>query len=182
MRARCTRIPVACSPPRACQHDPPSRALNAAHKPWWVTETGYHTVAQRDLPLYQPGVSEPAQGEVHAAASISDYFNAGISHTAVYEMVDERVDGNNATANYGLLHNDGSPKPRYTALKNLWGFSPIRGQCTRLRALAYSLRARRAPSGRRFSRSGMDASICALERCSDYDTRAKRDTPTRPSR
>jgi hypothetical protein len=97
-----------------------SSVLNGAHKPWWVTETGYYTAPHATVSVYQPGVSEAAQAK-YATRLYLDYFNAGIVHTSIYEIADEHVDQNNAEANYGLLHNDGSPKPAYTALKNLLG-------------------------------------------------------------
>ena len=95
-----------------------SSVLNAAHKPWWVTETGYYTAPRATTGVYQPGVSEAAQGK-YVPRLYLDYFNAGIVHTSVYEIIDEHVSQADAEANYGLLHNDGSPKPAYTAMKNM---------------------------------------------------------------
>jgi hypothetical protein len=63
-------------------------------------------------------VSDAAQGK-YVPRLYLDYFNAGISHTSVYEIVDERNDGTSAEMNYGLMNNDGSPKPAYTAMKNM---------------------------------------------------------------
>jgi hypothetical protein len=95
-----------------------SGVLNAAHKPWWVTETGYYTAPRATTGVYQPGVSEGAQGK-YVPRLYLDYFNAGIVHTSVYEIIDEHVSQADAEANYGLLRNDGSPKPAYTAMKNM---------------------------------------------------------------
>ena len=95
-----------------------SGVLNAAHKPWWVTETGYYTAPHATTGVYQPGVSEAAQGK-YVPRLYLDYFNAGIVHTSVYEIIDEHVSQADAEANYGLLRNDGSPKPAYTAMKNM---------------------------------------------------------------
>ncbi len=95
-----------------------SSVLNAAHKPWWVTETGYYTAPHATTGVYQPGVSEAAQGK-YVPRLYLDYFNAGIVHTSVYEIIDEHVSQADAEANYGLLRNDGSPKPAYTAMKNM---------------------------------------------------------------
>jgi len=115
-----------------------SSVLNAAHKPWWVTETGYYTSPNATVAVYQPGVSEAAQGK-YAGRIYLDYFRAGISHTSVYEIADEHVDLNNAEANYGLLHNDGTPKPAYTALKNLLGLLADPGGTYSAGSLAYTL-------------------------------------------
>jgi len=115
-----------------------SSVLNAANKPWWVTETGYYTSPNATVNVYQPGVSEAAQGK-YADRIYLDYFNAGIVHTSVYEIADEHVDLSNAEANYGLLHNDGSPKPAYTALKNLLGLLADPGSSYSAGALSVSL-------------------------------------------
>jgi hypothetical protein len=95
-----------------------SGVLNAAHKPWWVTETGYYTAPHATTGVYQPGISEGAQGK-YVPRLYLDYFNAGIVHTSVYEIIDEHVSQADAESNYGLLRNDGSPKPAYTAMKNM---------------------------------------------------------------
>jgi hypothetical protein len=92
--------------------------LNGARKPYWVTETGYYTAPRATVAVYQPGISEAAQAK-YAPRLYLDYFNAGIVHTSIYEIADEHVDQNNAEANYGLLHNDGSPKPAFNSIKNL---------------------------------------------------------------
>ncbi len=101
-------------------------ALNAAKKPWWVTETGYHTSPNARENLYQPGVSEMAQAK-YIPRLYLDYFAAGIPYTSVYELIDEHDDRTNAEANYGLLYYDGAPKPAYTALKNLLTLLADRG-------------------------------------------------------
>jgi hypothetical protein len=95
-----------------------SSVLNAAHKPWWVTETGYYTAPNATTGVYQPGVSEAAQGK-YAPRIYLDYFNHGIVHTSIYELIDEHMSTSDAESNYGLLRNDGTPKPAYTAVKNM---------------------------------------------------------------
>jgi len=112
--------------------------LNGAHKPWWVTETGYYTSTSATTNVYQPGVSEAAQAK-YALRLYLDYFNAGIVHTSIYEIADEHSDKSNAEMNYGLLHNDGSPKPAYTALKNMLTLLADPGTAYTPTALSYSL-------------------------------------------
>ena len=112
--------------------------LNAAKKPWWVTETGYHTAPDATENLYQPGVSELAQAK-YIGRIYLDYFAAGIPCTSVYELIDEHDDRSNAEANYGLLFNDGSTKPAYGALKNLLALLADRGATFTPGALDYSL-------------------------------------------
>ncbi|HEY0945866.1 MAG TPA: hypothetical protein VGD81_11390 [Opitutaceae bacterium] len=47
------------------------------------------------------------------------HFLAGFAVTTAYELVDEGVDPANQEHNFGLLKNDLSEKPAYTALKNM---------------------------------------------------------------
>jgi hypothetical protein len=113
-------------------------ALNAAKKPWWVTETGYHTSPNATENLYQPGVSEAAQAK-YIPRLYLDYFAAGVPYTSVYELIDEHDDRTNAEANYGLLYYDGTPKPAYTALRNLLTLLADRGPSFAPGSLSYSL-------------------------------------------
>jgi hypothetical protein len=113
--------------------------LNGAHKGWWVTETGYYTAPHATQNVYQPGVSEAAQAK-YAPRLYLDYFNAGISHTSIYELIDEHFTQSDAEANYGLLRNDGSPKPAYNAIKNLIGLLSDPGPAfTPTTSLSYTL-------------------------------------------
>jgi hypothetical protein len=100
--------------------------MNPAKKPWWVTETGYHTSPNATESLYQPGVSDIAQSK-YVPRLYLDYFAAGIPYTSVYELIDEHDDRTNAEANYGLLYYDGTPKPAYAALRNLLALLADRG-------------------------------------------------------
>jgi hypothetical protein len=101
-------------------------AINAAKKPWWVTETGSHTSPNATEALYQPGVSDIAQSK-YVPRLYLDYFAAGIPYTSVYELIDEHDDKTNAEANYGIMYYDGEPKPAYGALKNLLALLSDRG-------------------------------------------------------
>jgi hypothetical protein len=112
--------------------------LNGAHKGWWVTETGYYTAPNATQNVYQPGVSEAAQGK-YVPRLYLDYFNAGISHTSVYELIDEHSTQSDAEANYGMLRNDGSAKPAYTALKNMLGLLADPGAAFTPASLNYTL-------------------------------------------
>ena len=87
-------------------------------KPVMATETGYHTAVNFDGD-HQPA-SEAAQA-VYMPRLFLDYFNRGIARTFSYELVDEFPDPSReeAESNFGLLRNDLSPKPAFTALRNL---------------------------------------------------------------
>ena len=50
-----------------------------------------------------------------------EYFRKGIARAYSYEFIDEFEDKalTNREAHFGLLRRDGTPKPAYTAVKNL---------------------------------------------------------------
>jgi hypothetical protein len=114
-------------------------ALNGAHKGWWVTETGYYTAPNATQNVYQPGVTEAAQAK-YAPRLYLDFFAAGISHTSIYELIDEHSSQSDAEANYGILRNDGSQKPAYASIKNLIALLSDPGATfTPTNSLAYTL-------------------------------------------
>ena len=113
-------------------------AMEPANKPWWVTETGYHTSPNATEALYQPGVTDIAQSK-YVPRLYLDYFAAGIPYTSVYELIDEHDDRTNAEANYGIMYYDGEPKPAYGALKNLLALLSDRGAPVTPSPLGYSL-------------------------------------------
>lgn len=75
-----------------------------------ATETGYNTS--------KTGISERVHGK-YIPRLYLEYFRKGIIRTMNYELLDEWNDPDNPEANFGLLRNDLSPKPAYTAVKNL---------------------------------------------------------------
>ncbi len=81
-------------------------------KPMVATETGYNTSTA------SYGISKRMQGK-YMPRLFLEYFRLGIVRTFSYEFVDEANDPSNPEANFGLLHNDLTPKPTYTALQNL---------------------------------------------------------------
>ena len=97
---------------------------NAVWKPIVVTESGYHTALQSGggvIAGVQPAVSEAAQAK-YLPRHFALYFNAGIARTITYEFADEFKDeATNAEASFGIVRHDLTPKPAYTALKNLIG-------------------------------------------------------------
>lgn len=78
----------------------------------YVTETGYQT-AQDNLP--QGVVPEWVAG-TYAPRIILHFFKSGIKRTYFYELVDDPAQGQ---PGYGLLRHDLSPKPAFTAIRNL---------------------------------------------------------------
>ena len=81
-----------------------------APKPMACTETGYATDTN--------GTSEVAHGR-YIPRLFCEYFRLNIKRTYCYEFVDGFADPNNREARFGLIRRDLSPKPAYTALKNL---------------------------------------------------------------
>jgi hypothetical protein len=83
-------------------------------KPLAVTETGYHNCPT----CFGNGVSERASGKYYSRLWF-EYFNRGIVRTNAYELIDQGVSTSDREMNWGLLRNDGTPKPQFTATKNL---------------------------------------------------------------
>lgn len=121
-------------------------------KPLIATEVGYSTgSAASDRP-----VTEAVQGK-YIPRLFLESFNQGVPRTFSYELIDQKADPNNSENNYGLIRSDGTPKPAYTALKNLISLlndpqpattstaasttatTPITATTTALRALNYSI-------------------------------------------
>jgi hypothetical protein len=89
---------------------------NYGNKPFWVGETGYHTGgAGSDRPI-----SETKHGK-YMPRLLLEYFNRGAARSYVYELVDQGLPGTDREKSFGLVRNDGSPKPAFTAIKNLLG-------------------------------------------------------------
>ena len=81
-------------------------------RPMASTETGY--------PTWHNGVSEAVQA-IYLPRLIAEYFRLGIRRTYLYELADVLPDpsGQNMNDHFGILHNDGAPKPSFEALRSL---------------------------------------------------------------
>jgi hypothetical protein len=92
--------------------------LSSGSKPLMATETGFHNAMNWDGDF--PPTSEAATA-IYTPRIFLDYFGEGIARTFDYELVDEWADpsGEQREAHFGLLRNDLTPKPAFTALKNL---------------------------------------------------------------
>ncbi len=88
--------------------------LVATPKPLVATETGYHNC----IPCPNAGISYLAHGK-YIPRLLFEYFNRGIKRTSIYELIDQGVSPTSQKDNWGLLKNDGTPKPAFTAIKNL---------------------------------------------------------------
>lgn len=101
-------------------------------KPIAATETGYFTGTDKNA------VSEKVQGK-YMPRLFLEYFRKGIVRTCSYELVDEWKNLGWMEANFGLLRNDLTPKPAYTALKNMIGLLKDPGSSFKTGSLDYTM-------------------------------------------
>jgi len=88
----------------------------------WTTEMGYHNNTKYLSDGEQQGVSKRAAAIYLPTAFLSG-FDRGVVRTFSYELIDEADDpkltSGSGEGHYGLLHYDGTPKPAFTAIRNL---------------------------------------------------------------
>jgi len=89
----------------------------AGTRPLVATEMGYHTSPVSTNPWHW-AVSEGVQAK-YILREFLELFNAGVQRTFAYELIDEGTDPAEMEFHFGLLRNDGSRKPSFTALRNL---------------------------------------------------------------
>jgi hypothetical protein len=84
----------------------------------FFTELGYHNALAASTG--QPPVSEETAA-VYLPRALVSAFGAGVRRTFVYELLDEKPDPTlvDSEQHFGLLRNDLSPKPAFTAIKTL---------------------------------------------------------------
>ena len=81
-------------------------------RPIWTTETGYPTDTNN-----AQGIPELVEGK-YVPRMILEQALHGVGRTYIYELIDQGgVAGD--SGHFGLARMDGSPKPAFTALKNL---------------------------------------------------------------
>ena len=83
----------------------------------WHTEWGYSTVQPQ---AGSPGLTEPTQAVYTLRRLLESHAN-GVEHTFIYDFKDEGVDPYAEYDNFGLIHNDLSPKLAYGALQRVTG-------------------------------------------------------------
>lgn len=95
----------------------PSARIVCPGKAILATETGYHNAVNKTK---ISGVSQQAAAK-YLPRILLEYFNRGIVRTYNYELIDLKPNPERDRPgwNYGLLNNDGSPKPAFIAIKNL---------------------------------------------------------------
>ena len=95
-----------------------ARERLAGSKPVWATEAGFHNAMSARSG--QPAVSERVAA-VYLLRTFLEHFRSGIPRTYAYELLDEKPEraGRDPEQHFGLLRNDFSRKPAFTALQNL---------------------------------------------------------------
>lgn len=84
--------------------------------PIMSTETGWHNAV--DAEGNYVGVPQDIEA-IYVPRLFLTHFNAGITRTFLYELIDVHNRPTQHDANFGLLNNDGTPQPAYYALDNL---------------------------------------------------------------
>jgi hypothetical protein len=94
------------------------RQVATPHRGVVFTETGYHNALQATDG--QPPVSEAAAA-IYIPRLLIAAFGAGVRRTFLYELVDEKPDPGltDPEQHFGLLRNDLSAKPAFTALQTM---------------------------------------------------------------
>ena len=113
-----------------------SAGNNSAGKAVMATETGYHT-ATGWTGEHNP-VSEGAMA-TYVPRMFFEYFRRGIVRTFSYELLDEDADSGEREDNFGLLRNDLSEKPAFSALRNTIDILEDPGPGFAPASVAYSL-------------------------------------------
>lgn len=85
----------------------------------WVTETGNYTTPKPDLThIWFSNTTELVQAKYMLRTYLT-FYKAGIEKTFVHMLVDYYNQPDWCEARFGICRSDWSPKPSYTALKNL---------------------------------------------------------------
>jgi hypothetical protein len=94
------------------------RRRTTPHRPAVFTETGYHNAL--NATTGQAPVSEAAAA-IYIPRLLMTAFGAGVKRTFIYEFADEKPDPGliDPEQHFGLLRNDLSPKPAFTAVQTM---------------------------------------------------------------
>ncbi len=139
----------------------------------WHTEWGYSTVHAKPG---KPGMSEETQA-VYILRRLLESEASGVEHTFIYDFKDDGADPYSKEQNFGLVHNNLSAKPAYSALQRLTGL--LAGMATASPAEQASIEndpaARQEPLGDRchtFSSSDERTTVVAFWEVKAFDPNA----------
>jgi hypothetical protein len=150
-------------------------------KPVWATEAGYNNAVNARGNELAP-VSEQA-GAVYTLRTVLEHFRAGIRRTYLHELVDQEPEParRDAIQHFGLLRHDFSPKPAYTALKNLLALTGSDGRPA-LRPLRLSVKGGGADLRRLVLRKADGSYLVVLWRlASVWDPQKRRPLHVKPT-
>jgi len=91
--------------------------LVAPNKPLWVTEAGYHD-AVNNTGNYS---ASDAAIATYLPRLFLEWFQRGATRVNIYQLYDQITDPGNTNyqAHFGLVDNNGNPKPQYYAIQNM---------------------------------------------------------------
>ena len=98
-------------------------------KPIWATEAGFFNAPNATLRQSVPETT----AAIYLLRTFLEHFKSGISRTYAYELIDDKPDptATDPQQHFGLLRNDYTPKPAFTALQNLLALvGPTQGNTT----------------------------------------------------
>ncbi len=84
-------------------------------KPVTATEAGWYGLTTDPKSV---GISEQVAGKLLPRLWL-EFYNRGVERTYIYELIDLFPHANDKENRFGLLRFDGTPKPAFTALKNM---------------------------------------------------------------
>lgn len=92
----------------------------SSSKPLMATETGYHTALERTDGYWAKPVPEDIQAK-YLARTLFYNWNRGIKRTYLYQLVEDFDQPGQRTAeqHFALIRADRTPKPAFTAIKNI---------------------------------------------------------------
>jgi len=102
-------------------------------KPIWTTETGYNDDPSRGCYLPDGVIAK------YAPRTVAEFWREGERHVYFYALADQPTD--RVFGAFGFIHADGSPKPQYTAIKNLLAMVSDRGKPFKTMPLTYAMNA-----------------------------------------
>ncbi|NAZ83252.1 hypothetical protein GTR02_15640 [Kineococcus sp. R8] len=116
-----------------------NNGITAPGKKVYATETGFST---GDVGAPYKTMPEALVAEALPKLYL-DHFRRGIVRSFSYELFDQHAD-NSFESKFGLLRNDGSPKPSFTAISNMIGLLNDKGSAFTPGTLNYELQGQNA--------------------------------------
>ena len=120
----------------------PMLSSYVGNRPVITTEDGYHNATGSRVTNANghPAVPEAVAAD-YLPRMLLEHFQRGAKRVYSYELLDEFVDDGktNQEANFGIVRRDYTPKPAYTAMKNLLGLVSDPGASFTPGSLAYQV-------------------------------------------